>query len=105
MAAGREHRWVRVLFNAGEPTNMLRMWGIEAPDGSVSATGCHVAGHFNDGPVSCSILPNDDGTFSWFNGHEEGTAASFKEAWNEMPAMVIEPDYCEDLGSGSETEP
>jgi len=40
-----------------------------------------------------------------FNGHKEGPAGSFKEAWDEMSAMVTEPDYCEGLESGSETEP
>jgi hypothetical protein len=105
MTAGAEHRWTRVLFNAGEPTNSLSMWGIEGPDGSVHAVGCRLSGRFNDGPARCAILPNDDGTFAWFNGDEEGTAASFGAAWAEMPAMVAEPDYCEDLDAAPKTGP
>ncbi len=34
MTAGAKHRRARVLFNAGEPTNSLSMWGI---DGAVQA--------------------------------------------------------------------
>ena len=88
MTAGAEHRWTRVLFNAGEPTNSLSMWGIEGPDGSVHAVGCRLSGRLNDGPVRCAILPNDDGTFAWFNGDEEGTATSFGAAWAEMLVLV-----------------
>ena len=105
MTAGAEHRWTRVLFNAGEPTNSLSMWGIEGPDGSVHAVGCRLSGRCNDGPARCAILPKDDGTFAWFNGDEEGTAASFGAAWAEMPAMVAEPDYCEDLDAAPITGP
>ena len=81
------------------------LWGIEGPDGSVHAVGCRLSGRFNDGPVRCAILPNDDGTFAWFNGDEEGTAASFGAAWAEMPAMVAESDYCEDLDVAPKTGP
>ncbi len=105
MTAGTEHRWTRVLVNTGEPTNSLRMWGIERPDGSVDAVGCRLSGHFKDGPVNCGILPDDNGTFTWFNGDEKGTAGSFGEAWIEMPAMVAAADYCEDLDAGLATEP
>ena len=52
-----------------------------------------------------SCPPNNDGTFAWFNGDEEGTATSFGAAWAEMPAMVAEPDYCEDLDADPETRP
>ena len=71
MTAGVGHRWTRVLFNAGEPTNSLSMWGIEGPDGSVHAVGCRLSGRFNDGPARCAILLNDDGTFAWFSGDEK----------------------------------
>ena len=48
--------------------------------GTVDAVGCRLSGRFTAGPVHCGILPNADGTFAWFNGDEEGTAASFREA-------------------------
>ena len=83
------------------------MWGIEGPDGTVDAVGCCLCGHCNAGPLRCGILPNADGTFAWFLGEEQGTAASCRDAWAAMPALVAEPDDCEDLDAdaGPETEP
>ena len=89
MTAGAEHRWTRVLFNAGEPTNSLSMWGIEGPDGLVHAVGCRLSGRFNDGPARCAILPNDDGTFAWFNGDEEGAGLGFRRATSAVHFVVL----------------
>jgi hypothetical protein len=70
MTAGAEHRWTRVLFNAGEPTNSLSMWGIE-------------------GPARRGILPNDDGAFAWFNGDEEGAGLVLRRATSAVHFVVL----------------
>ena len=78
-----------MLFNAGEPTNSLSMWGIEGPDGSVHAVGCRLSGRLNDGPAPRAILPNDGGTLVWFNGDEEGAGLVLRRATSAVHFVVL----------------
>ena len=86
--------WYRFLYNGYEPDNQIRLKGELSDDGR-SYTVFKIWGslNFNDGHSFVSIDRTDDGTFRWKKGDETGNVASFMDAWDKMPAYVINPDH------------
>ncbi|MBD3821505.1 MAG: hypothetical protein IE914_04515 [Thiotrichales bacterium] len=51
-------------------------------------------GHWNDGYMTASISPADDG-YHWHLDNEEGWCPTWGEAWHKMPALITHPDHFE----------
>lgn len=91
----KKYYWYRTVMNGYEPDNRIKvvaelvgkeylpfeLWGYLT---------------FKDGSSIISIDRNEDGTFSWQNDDRQGTAATFEEAYKNLPALITKPDHFED---------
>ena len=91
-----EYYWTRTIFNAYEPTNVIKFYAEWVGD---YYQPFRLKGYlsFKDGSSFVSILRNSDGSFSWQNDDKSGTSLSFDEAWINLPAMITDPDHFEEL--------
>jgi hypothetical protein len=83
--------WYRHLYNGYEPDNTIKLRGELIGDyyvvfemwGSLN---------FNDGHFFVSIYRKENGEFVWRSDDKIGTATSFMDAWERMPAYITDPD-------------
>ncbi len=89
--------WHRFLYNGYEPDNQIKLTGKLSPDNTIYVV-FEMWGslNFNDGHSFVSIYRNENGEFHWKKGDETGSAASFMDAWDKMPAYVTDPDHWEE---------
>lgn len=89
------YSWTRTIYNGYEPDNIIRF--VAEREGNYYFP-FEVSGElqFRDGSLFIRISRNSDGTFSWKNDNREGTASSFEEAWQNLPAFVTDPDHFEE---------
>lgn len=88
----KKAHWYRYLYNGYEPDNTIKLTGELIGDSYVvfemwgSLT-------FNDGHFFASIYRKDDGDFSWRTDDRTGHATTFMDAWENMPAVIKDPDH------------
>lgn len=88
----KKAHWYRYLYNGYEPDNTIKLTGELIGDSYVvfemwgSLT-------FNDGHFFASIHRNDKGEFVWRTDDRTGHAASFMDAWENMPTYIKDPDH------------
>lgn len=88
--------WYRFIYNGYEPDNQIKLTGELSDDGTTYVVFEMWASlTFNDGHFFASIHRNDE-QFHWRKGDETGSAASFIDAWDKMPAYVTKPDHWEE---------
>jgi len=89
--------WYRFVYNGYEPDNEIKLTGELTANGEEYVV-FQMWGSltFNDGHSFVSIYRNEDETFSWRKGEETGSAASFMDAWDKMPAYITDPDHWEE---------
>ena len=84
------------ICNAYEPDNVgVYTWRVGEDEAYKFS--CHA--RFRDGTVRCGIVESPAGGFDWWRDDDEtGHVTTWSEAWDQMPAMIAEPDYREPIG-------
>lgn len=90
-----QYYWYRTIYNGYEPDNKIK---IVAELRGNKYEPFEMSGFltFKDGKSIVSIHRNDDGSFAWRNNDQVGIALTFDDAGNNLPRLVISPDYWED---------
>jgi hypothetical protein len=83
--------WYRHLYNGYEPDNTIKLTG-ELIDDRYVVFEMWGSLNFNDGHFFVSICRNENGEFVWRSDDKTGTATSFMDAWERMPAYITDPD-------------
>ena len=91
----KKYFWYRTIFNAYEPNNEILV-KAELVGREYLPTGIYGVLSFNDGSSIVKVHRNNNGSFDWQNADRKGTADSFEDAYQNMPAMVTNPDHFED---------
>ena len=88
---------LRMVANDGEPDQRIYLaWeGEDGPPDRVSSSGS-----WRDGLYSCGYDRGSDGRYLWWRDRGCGVVATVEEAWEELPAMIADPDYSEVLPPG-----
>jgi hypothetical protein len=84
--------WYRTVFNGYEPDNNVR-FTAELEGTIYTAFELHCNFVANDGCSVVSIHREKDASFSWVNGDRSGAAGSWAEAWENLPALITDPDH------------
>jgi hypothetical protein len=86
--------WSRTVLNGYEPDNTITFTGVWDEEGtSCYASAMAFRGWFRDGGMSASIRCDTiDGPCTWIVDNKQGTAATFGEAWRNMPGLLTSPD-------------
>jgi hypothetical protein len=84
--------WTRYLYNGYEPDNTIKLTG-ELINDSYIVFEMWGSLTFNDGHFFASIHRNENGEFVWRSDDKIGTATSFMDAWEKMPAYITNPDH------------
>lgn len=89
--------WYRFIYNGYEPSNQIKFTGELSNDGKTYIV-FEMWGslNFNDGHSFVSIHRKENGQFLWRKGDETGSAPTFIEAWDKMPACITDPDHWEE---------
>lgn len=91
----KKYYWYRTVMNGYEPDNRIQV-KAELINGEYLPFAIWGYLTFRDGNSIISIDRNEDGTFSWQNDDEKGTAATFDEAYSKMPGFITNSDHFED---------
>lgn len=82
-------------MNGYEPDNRIQV-KAELIDGEYLPFAIWGFLSFKDGSSTIYIERNEEGLFYWRNDDRQGTAATFEEAYQNMPALITNPDHFED---------
>jgi hypothetical protein len=88
--------WERIIYNGYEPDNTITIYAKDMGE-YYQMIGVSGRLKFADGYSQIAILRNKEtNDFSWLNDDKEGVSSTFDEAWQNLPALVTQPDHFED---------
>lgn len=97
--AGARWMWRRFVSNAYEPDNTLVFYGEQVEGNRAEAYAVNCPALFSDGEIWCGVRRTADGRFEWWvlDGafDRKGVADGFAGAFENLPALLVEPAYAE----------